>query len=897
MLALCAVCRMQDRENELRKQVDASQQLEQRMQRWQSNLARKEQELNRLSSILDTKQSELDMQRRSEMVELRRMGRTLHREEMIPALAKRAMQFADQSTAQLDEVPSAEQWGSVLESAGAVEPLVDLLCTGSESGKTEAAAALRQLAEANERMQCAIADAGALVHLVRLVKHGSSSAQCEAAGAIASLTATNAANREGVLHAGGVEALAVLLIEGSAEAKQVAVVALQYLSQQNLLNQDAIAKAGCVPPLAKLLKDGNGTMRNAAAACLCNLAEHDQHRQELISEAGAIGSLVSLIRNGDDAGRLLGAAAIASIARDNARSKLKIFLAGATEPLLDLLHSRINGAEAAACRAFRHVVDVEGTGLDFSPHIVPALVSCVKPVGSDTTLPVWVADAAAALLALVRRGKAYLDQLHASHAIPTLVHLLKHGSATELATVAAILSIALFENSAAKQSVAKEGGIGPLVQLLRSGPEESKVHAARSLGEMACATEVLKEKICWEGAVAPLVELLKLGSADAKEAAAFALRMLPTGVPSEAEVRDGHGPLAQLLPLLQGGTISGKEAAAWALGNLTYNRDQPGVHAAERHCIPPLVELLKLGTDDAKEAAVIALQSIGRHEENRPHIKEAAAIGPLLSTLWLSNARAKTAGCDLLGLLAHNDLSVIDQILQVGGMNPLLALLRKGEQETKRGAARLLVILADRAGALPSETTVGWVPSLIKLIASGERDLQEASVCALSRLVDVSLKCRECAYAENASQPILAYLRQQTLSSEHASTAHASDALEVLTSLSRFGSMRITSEEVDFLISFLQSAQSSAAAAKLMCSLVHDEKIRANAVMGGLVPPLLQLLMHSSVPTQVFAAETFAQIGVVPDENLVAALVAMLESADSRNVRAGCRGLRTQLRS
>jgi hypothetical protein len=160
----------------------------------------------------------------------------------------------------------------------------------------------------------------------------------------------------------------------------------------------------------------------------------------------------------------------------------------------------------------------------------------------------------------------------------------------------------------------------------------------------------------------------------------------------------------------------------------------------------------------------------------------------------------------------------------------------------------------------------------------------------LARLVEASLKCRECAYTHNAAQPILAYLGEHAPRSEpqpsavttpasapgrtgdsggaraaHEHSTALSDALGVLAWLAQFGVMvrsevlgrdGVTSEEVERLVSFLRVPQCSAAAAKLMCALVDDEQARAKAVLGGLVPQLLELLTHSAGATQVFAMHT-----------------------------------------
>lgn len=138
-----------------------------------------------------------------------------------------------------------------IRTAGAAQSLKQLLCSGTDDAKEQAAGALWRLARGSEAGAAAVADAGAIKPLVHALGSGSWAVQHQAAGCLCSLVRSSAA-------LGG----------GDAHARQAAVL-----------------EAGGRPALQRLVRDSPGS---AAAAEACGvLAELEASFPEPNSGADA----------------------------------------------------------------------------------------------------------------------------------------------------------------------------------------------------------------------------------------------------------------------------------------------------------------------------------------------------------------------------------------------------------------------------------------------------------------------------------------------------------------------------------------------------------------------------------------------------------------------------------
>ena len=113
--------------------------------------------------------------------------------------------------------------------AGAIPPLVALVCNGSD-GKEEAACALASLAYKGDIAAQSIVDAGGIAALVELLRDDSDDGKEQAACALGNLSSAGDAYDAMIAEAGAIEPLVELERNGSDDAKESATRALDTLA-------------------------------------------------------------------------------------------------------------------------------------------------------------------------------------------------------------------------------------------------------------------------------------------------------------------------------------------------------------------------------------------------------------------------------------------------------------------------------------------------------------------------------------------------------------------------------------------------------------------------------------------------------------------------------------------
>ena len=224
----------------------------------------------------------------------------------------------------------------IIVNAGAIQPLVNLLSTGTLKAKEQSAGALLTLAVNNPHNQLAIAiglvallnsgdtdaeehvtrlmlrlvedtatrrevaKAGAIMQLVKQLRSTSTTVQELAASVLTHLAADGAANVAECAEAGGIKSLVQLLASESAIAKARSALVLADMtkgsSNQSVENQYAVVKEGGVAPLVTLLTSESSEGRAAAAGALWSLAKGDRPTQAAVADDGAVVPLVALLR-------------------------------------------------------------------------------------------------------------------------------------------------------------------------------------------------------------------------------------------------------------------------------------------------------------------------------------------------------------------------------------------------------------------------------------------------------------------------------------------------------------------------------------------------------------------------------------------------------------------------
>ncbi|CAN1343155.1 U-box domain-containing protein 2 [Linum perenne] len=162
----------------------------------------------------------------------------------------------ENSAATLFSLSTIKELKAMIGVAGAVGPLVELLEKGTPRGKKDAATALFNLSMCAENRN-RIVEAGAVKHLVELV-HPRSMMVDKAVAVLANL-ATILEGREAIGLEGGIRVLVEVVELGCGREKEHAAAALLQMCVNSYKHCKAVLEEGVVPPLMAMLESGSVT--------------------------------------------------------------------------------------------------------------------------------------------------------------------------------------------------------------------------------------------------------------------------------------------------------------------------------------------------------------------------------------------------------------------------------------------------------------------------------------------------------------------------------------------------------------------------------------------------------------------------------------------------------------
>jgi hypothetical protein len=281
----------------------------------------------------------------------------------------------------LENMTTNEESRSLFVAAGAVQPLVALLCEGSSESKSKVATALSNLSLCTVGRRV-ILSAGGLPMLLELLGDTLLAAREEAAGALLRLAVLDKV-REEIFERGAIAQLVSLLSSGSEKGSCRAARLLAYVAEKPGA-ASVIVQEGALPALAQLLGSGGPTIGLQAAFALGSLANSNAHRKAVIS-ANALPSVIGLLTSGSSECRAQAAATVAALADDDAdplepHVKPATFIAaGAVKPLVALLADPYNPCVENASRALCSMATSPEIGAELlSAGVLPHLLALLK---------------------------------------------------------------------------------------------------------------------------------------------------------------------------------------------------------------------------------------------------------------------------------------------------------------------------------------------------------------------------------------------------------------------------------------------------------------------------------------------------------------------------------------
>ncbi|KAK6146089.1 hypothetical protein DH2020_019958 [Rehmannia glutinosa] len=232
----------------------------------------------------------------------------------------------------------------------AVEPLVDMLCFGSDEANEAALAALLNLAVKDETNKVNIIHAGALKPIINFLQSENTTLQEHAVAALITLSASPA-NKPIISASGAIPHLVNILKRGSSQAKFDAVMALYNLSTHPE-NITLILQTEPLSPLITLLKSCKKSSKTAekCTALIESLVAFDEGRTVLTSEEGGILAVVEILEGGSHQSREHAVGALLTMCQsDRSKYREPILREGVIPGLLELTVQGTAKSQSKAC--------------------------------------------------------------------------------------------------------------------------------------------------------------------------------------------------------------------------------------------------------------------------------------------------------------------------------------------------------------------------------------------------------------------------------------------------------------------------------------------------------------------------------------------------------------------
>ena len=451
-----------------------------------------------------------------------------------------------------------------------VPHVVNLLVTGTENGKQEAAGGLRALSVTSFNAKVAIAEAGAFAPLVKLLGEGTQITREESAGALwrllTMMTESNIAISISVEKAGN---LVALLHASSDAGKLSACGCIRMAAATTDENRCAVVRARAVEPLVSLLGSSSDDIREEAGSALRALASpgteviDTSSRTRMSRAAQAVDTLVSVLAERVHANDQLSALLEYleydvfemrvehnySTDYDPAGNTTRHFESDYKNVDKGTLPNQTRGREnlTSDSTGTRAMVSLRARGrrIGGSREAASGLVPIIQLLQSGTERTHAYAKGALSSLgvqtkaAIIESGALHqLVAVIGVHASKAIVYMLQHvvesadgagsGAGTSVLDLAGELAVAFTTLSASDERMGRiaEGAaavVPGLVRLLETGSSTGQGLAAGALRRLSGLHDGLTVAIAREGAFEPLVKLLGVGTSVAREEAAGAL--------------------------------------------------------------------------------------------------------------------------------------------------------------------------------------------------------------------------------------------------------------------------------------------------------------------------------------------------------------------------------------
>ena len=774
---------------------------------------------------------------------------------------------------------------TAIASEGAIAPLVSLLTKG-DAEQEEAAGALRALAE-HAGIRLAITESGGIGPLVMMLGGSNPKARDNAEGALVRLS-TEMANRVLII-----QQLVGMLQDTGIAAREQAAAAIANLARESTANCTSIVDAGGIPPLLALLLSDSAKAKENSASAISQLASGSKPTQNAISKAGGIPLLVGVLtasssnKNDMSQGQLetIVLHAIWKMAKKNFANQVALVEAGVIAPLVTMLGNSSPEMQLPATGAIECLLQAK----DIQAAVVRTGAIAPLCMLSRDGMTETQEQAAAALWSLSIDNAPNKTTIAKLGGIDALVKMVVTGGSDKAQRNAAgALATLASKHVENRTSIAKR-----IVSLLSDRGLYGKVDAPVAGRALSALTRMCGRKMADDetqlqllsadntanqlaiskaGGVPAIITWLSNADEEVQKEASHALLAMSTGnIQTQTLIAKVEG-LQGLIGVVNGNIREAQEHAALALWHLAYSTENQ-LAIAEAGGIPALVGMLGLAGDkDGTHAAELAAVTMVRLAQGNPEVSvivaDVGGIVPLVMLLRTGTSAAQQAAAALaeLGLVAKNR----DPIANAGGIEPLIKLLNSHTIGTPETAARALAHLArsedSDAGNYPAtaaeqlnQTSRGEAKPKMQVAVDGEGDGEESDDD--DRPLKIQGVDARRAYIKRMGgvSRLVAMLDGSNLKRED-------DSAEKRTAASLWGKATKLAEEVTQQVAGLPGGESASgiqvgmmeqAAAALSELTFGDIDMQDAVIDADGVPKLLQLVVAGSSMAQEHAAATF----------------------------------------
>jgi hypothetical protein len=272
-----------------------------------------------------------------------------------------------------------------------------------------------------------------------------------------------------------------------------------------------------------------------------------------------------------------------------------------------------------------------------------------------------------------------------------------------------------------------------LFRLLRNGTTQQQCYASDALRVLSDGNDDARRHVgAW---IIEFATLLRDGTDEQKESLVAVIAIVARGDDTTRKFVVDWGVIAPLAALVENGTSAQKGHAALALANLALC-DYTG--EATDGGIQALMGLLQTGTDAHKKIAAIALVNIASNSiQLFDNISDMGGVVPLVALLRAGTVRVRGFAARELQKLAFTDAIAAD-FVHDGGLAPIMELLQTGTDQEKEDAVHVVskLNMDEDIGAFIASS--GGIASIVVLTRSGADDQRDSAVIVLRKLAGIN---------------------------------------------------------------------------------------------------------------------------------------------------------------